>query len=173
MFRAKLIENEDYYKLRRKQLFLTLIPVIPFGLVINFYKLPTWVSIMMIGIYIIAILLMFKNQKKMNLIIGKKILEIEEEEIRIKTKNGEEKESFNLNKIEKLILKREYSIPQETISEVGKEIIGDTKQNYIIIKEKEKENRKLEFDVDSYYMIKQLNKIIQSWEKKGFIIEIL
>lgn len=170
MFKAKLIENENYYKLRSKQLLLILLPSIPIGFIVNFYQISIWVTILMIGIYIVAIVLMIRNLKQFNSHIGNKQIEIDEEEIRIKSKKGVQEETINLNEIEKIILKDDYSIPQETIKEVGKELMGNTKQNYLIL-HKNNTGRKLDFEIDSHYMVNQLNKIIESWNSKGFNIE--
>jgi len=113
---------------------------------------------------------MGRNQKQINSVLGTRLIEIDEQEIRIKSKNGTQEEVIRLQEVEKLILKQDYSIPQETMKEVGEEIIGHTKQNYLILK-KDNQNRQLDFEIDSYYMIEQLNKIIESWKSKGYNIE--
>lgn len=170
MFKAKLIENESYYKLRSKQLLLMLLPSIPFALLINFYQIPIWLTIVMIGIYILTIILMFRNQKRINSVLGNRLIEIDDDEIRIKSKKGMPKEIIKLNEIDKLVLKSDYSMPQETMKEVGSEIMGKTKQNYLILQQKN-QKRKLDFEVDSYYMITQLNKIIENWTTRGYNID--
>jgi len=172
MFKAKLIEKEDYYKLRSKQLLLMLLPSILIGLLVNFYQIPIWVTILMIGIYIALIVLMAKNQKQINSIFGNRMIEIDIDEIKIKSKNKAEEENIKLNKIDKIILKDEYSIAQETIKEVGQELTGNTKRNYLIIHQ-DGQKRQFDFEVDSYYMINQLNKLIESWKTKGYKIELV
>jgi len=170
MFKAKLIENESYYRLRSKQLLLIFLPAIPFGLLVNFYKIPIWLTIVMFGIYILTIILASRNQRQMNSILGNKLIEIDEEEIRIKSKKGIQQEVIRLAEIDKLILKEKYSIPQETIKEIGSEISGNAKQNYLIL-QKNSKRRKFDFEIDSYFMIEQLNKIIKNWEIKGYEIK--
>ncbi len=170
MFKAKLIENERYYKLRSRQLLLLLLPSIPLGLLVNFYKIPIWISIVMFGIYILTIILAFANQKRMNSILGNKLIEIDEEEIRIKSKKGIQQEVIKLYEIDKIILKKKYSMPQETIMELVSEIGGNAKQIYLIL-QKNSKKRKLYFEIDSYFMIEQINKIIEKWEVKGYVIE--
>ena len=170
MFKAKLIENDNYYKLRSKQLLLMLLPSIPFGLLVNFYQIPTWLTVVVIGLYILVIILLIRNQKGMNSVLGNKLIEIDEQEIRIKSKNGTEEEIVNLDDVEKIILKEDYSMPQETMKEIGEEIIGKAKQNYLILQQNN-QKRKLDFEIDSYFMIKQLNKLIENWETRGYNIE--
>ncbi|PHN01293.1 hypothetical protein [Flavilitoribacter nigricans] len=170
MFKAKLIENKKYYRLRSKQLVLMLLPSIPIGLIVNFYQIPIWVTVLMIGLYIVAIILMARNQKQITANLGNKIIEIDEEAIRIKSKKGVEDELISLNEVEKIILKDEYSMPQGTIREVGQELTGKTKQNYLIIYQ-DSRKRQLDFEVDSYFMVNQLNKLIEIWKMKGYNIE--
>ena len=170
MFKAKLIETKDYYKLRSKQLLLMLLPSIPIGLLVNFYQIPIWLTILMIGLYIGAIFLMVRNQKQISSVLGNKLIEIDIDEIRIKSKKGADDETIKLNGVEKIILKEQYSMPQETIKEVGKELTGKAKQNYVILLQ-DNQKRQLDFEVDSYYMINQLNKLIESWKMKGYNIE--
>lgn len=172
MFKAKLIENESYYKLRSKQLLLFLLPAIPLGLIISFYQIPIWITVIIIGIYILATVLMIRNQKRINSVLGNKLIEIDEEEIRIRSKKGIQSETFNLSAVDKIILKSEYSMPQETLKEVGKELTGNTKKNYLILQQNN-QSKRLDFEVDSYYMINQLNKIIENWKVKGYNIEKL
>ena len=169
MFKAKLIENENYYKLRSKQLSLMILTSIPIGLLANFYQMPVWATILIIGIYIAVYLLTAKNQKQINSMVGNRSIEIDQDEIRIKSKKGIE-EVFKLNAVDKIILKDEYSIPQETLKEVGQEMTGKTKQNFVIVQQAE-ELRKLDFEIDSYYMVKQLDKLIESWKLKEYKIE--
>ena len=170
MFKAKLIANEDYYKLRSKQLLLMLLPSIPFGLLVNFYQIPIWLTILMMGLYIGAIFLMVRNQKQISSVLGNKLIEIDIDEIRIKSKNGADDETIKLNGVEKIILKDEYSMHLETIKEVGQELAGKAKQNFVILQQ-DNERRRLDFEVDSYYMVNQLNKLIESWKIKGYEIE--
>ena len=169
MFKAKLIENENYYNLRSKQVLLMFLPSIPIGLLVNFYSIPIWLTVLMIAVYLLLAALMTKNQKQINSILSNKIIEIDEKEIRIMSNKGIRAETISLEKIDKLILKNEYSIPQETIKEIGKEIVGNTKQNYLILQHNG-QDRKIDFEIDSYFMLKQLDKLIDNWNSKGYNI---
>lgn len=126
----------------------------------------------MIGLYVLAIIPMIRNQKRLSAIVGNKQIEIDNKEIRIKSKKGIQQEIIHLNKIDKLILKDIYSMPQETIGEVVKEMSGKAKQNYLIL-EQNSQKRRLDFEIDSYYMVNQLDKIIKNWKANGYNIEQL
>jgi Ca2+/Na+ antiporter len=170
MFKAKLIESEIYYKLRNKQILLTLLSALSIGLIVNFYQIPIWITILMFVLYFLVIVLIFRNQKQIKSVLRNKLIEIDENEIRIKSTKGIQEEIINLSEVSKIILKNEYSLPQDTMKEIGKEIVGNIKRNYLILKINNLD-RKLYFEVDSYYMINQLNKIIEIWKIKGFNME--
>ena len=170
MFKSKLIENENYYKLKNRQTLLMLLPAIPMGLLINFYKFPVWLTVIMFALYMALLFLLFKNGKRLNAVSDNKLIEIDESEIRIITKNGKEQEVINLAEVEKLILKEEYVMATGSVKELGEEIAGKTKQDYLILQQN-KQKRQLNFEIESHYMAKQLNKIIDIWKTRGYNIE--
>lgn len=170
MFKAKLVENENYYKLKRKHFLLFVIPAIPMAILANFFQIPLWLTLLAGSLYVLILFFSFKNQKRINLVFGNKLLEIDKNEIRIKSKKGVQEEVFTLNEVDKLIVKEHYAMPSETLQEVRKEIMGNTNQNYLIIQQNQKE-RKLYFEFDSYYMGKQLDKLIKNWVVSGYRIE--
>ncbi|MCR9290520.1 hypothetical protein OAF63_02425 [Saprospiraceae bacterium] len=171
MFKSNLIESKSYYKLRSKKLLLMLLPSVPIGLLVNFYTIPIWLTTVMIGVYIVLIYLMNVNQKLIGQIIGNKRIEMDAEKIRIISGKGNTQEIIKLADIDKLLIKDNYSMPQETIKDVGMELTGKTIKNYLTLQLINGETRRFDFEFDSYYMIAQLNKTINSWEVKGCKIE--
>lgn len=173
MFKAKLIRNESYYSLKWKQLIFLMLPSIPIGFFVNWDKFPVWVTVLAVVVYVLIIAFVInKNQRKIDKVLGVKVVEMDDGEIRINSKDGAKKEVIDLNTIDEIILKKEYAVPQQTLGDFGSELMGDVKQNYIILKEKGN-SRKLYFELESFYMVNQLNKIIENWERKGFTIEKL
>lgn len=169
MFKAKLIEDSSYYKLKKKHLIISILPSIPMGLIINSYSFPLELTILMIVFYVGLVAVVHKNQKIITALIDQRKIEIDKTEIRIKSKKGEEKESIKINKIDKLFLKDEYIIPSDSLSSLSREMKGNAKQNYLEI-EQNNSKRRFDFELDSYYMIKQLDKLIVHWEDKGYNI---
>lgn len=172
MFKAKLIDSERYYQLRRRQLMFVMMPSVLLAFIINHYHFPVWLTALLIGAYLLVAIWAFRNQQRMHAMFGNKLLEIDDNAIRIMSKNGDQLEVIRLEDLEKIILKEEYSMPQETIREVGEEVSGKAKQNYIILQQNN-QRRKLDFEMDSYFMIAQLNKAIDIWTSKGYSIERL
>lgn len=169
MFKGKLIENESYYKIKSKQFLLwTLTSILFVFLVLTFMDQRRF-YIVLFGVYIIMSILLGRNQRRINSIFGNRIIEMDVSEIRIKSKGGNQQERINLNEVEKIILKQEYTMP-ETLKDAAGELAGKVIQNYLILHFKG-ESKKMDFEIDSYYMVTQLNKLIENWEKKGYKIE--
>jgi hypothetical protein len=97
------------------------------------------------------------NQKLIGQIIGNKRIEMDAEKIRIISGKGNTQEIIKLADIDKLLIKDNYSMPQETIKDVGMELTGKTIKNYLTLQLINGETRRFDFEFDSYYMIAQLN----------------
>ena len=50
------------------------------------------------------------------------------------------------------------------MTDVKDEAMGNYRKHFLILN-KAKESRQLYFEIDSHYMIKQLDKVITSWKK--------
>lgn len=61
-------------------------------------------------------------------------------------------------------------MPLKSIREIGSEVAGNTRQNYLIIQRREEDIR-LNFELDSHYMTSQLNKVIAEWRARAYPIE--
>lgn len=170
MFKAKLIESEKYYQIKRRHLLFLFLPATSVWIVSIFLNLPSWFFFLIVGLFVLALIWLFKGQKEMNLISGRKVIEIDDNEIRIKTKSGNEKERFPLIDLEKIIVKEKYAMPAENFKELKNEVLGRPDQNYIILQQKNQQ-RKFYFEIDSYYMTNQLNEIIRNWSARGLKIE--
>jgi len=170
MFKAKLIEDQSYYPLRGKQALLAFIPSILIGVLVNVFQLPLWITILSIGIYVFVLILFLKNQKALNSAAGNRLIEINDTAIKIKSKNKTVQEVIKIEEVEKITLTESYQIPQESVQAIAGEIKGKHQKNYLMIQQKNK-NRRFDFEIDSYYMITQLNKIIDYWISQGYQIE--
>ena len=170
MFKAKLIDSKEYYKLRSKHLWLSLLPTIPIAFLTDFYMFSTWITALIVVCYILIIAFISKNQRLMSSMIGQNIIEIDATEIRIKTNKGNHQETIILENLDQIVLQSEYGLPQDTIKDIANEASGRPKKNNLIIRQKN-EKRKFDFEIDSHYMINQLNKVIHSWTQNGLKIK--
>lgn len=171
MFKGTLIEDEKYYNLRSKQLLYILLPSIAIGLLVNFYQMPIWITVGTIIFYFSIMILTSINLKRMVKMANKKI-EINSKQIFLKEKNGNLIETITLESSAILKLKDNYKIAQETISDLKEEIKGNVEKHYIIVKQQNQE-RRFDFEINSYYMLNQLKKVVQQWQKEDYSIEFM
>ncbi len=170
MFKAKLITNKEYYKFRSKRLWLILILSIPIAFLANFYVFPIWSIVIILACHLLIVAITARNHKVMDSMIGQSIIEIEKNEIRIKSQQNNSQEAINPRELDKIVVPSEFGIAQETMKDIGDEISGYPKKNYLILHQNN-EARKFDFELDSHYMIKQLDKIIEYWSTNELKIE--
>lgn len=171
MFKGTLIENTSYYSLRTKQLLYVILPSIAIGLLVNFYQMPIWITIGAIALYAMLILMTYRNKKAMRIVANKRI-EIAQNKIEIKDEKGAAIETIKIEKDDKLIVKSDYNMAQETLQNLKEEIKGNPEQHFVIL-EKNKIRRRFDFVIESYYMLNQLKKLVQEWKKNNLLIEYL
>ena len=131
---------------------------------------PWWLTALIFASYILTVYLIAQNQKLIDTMVGQQSIEIDNNAIRIKSKNGIIDKKITLEEINKIIIQNDYSLDQETLKDFKNEFTGNPKQNYIIVFGKN-ENRKFNFELESHYMINQLNKTIAHWIQSGLKIE--
>ncbi len=168
MFRARIIENQNYYVLRRKLLLYLLLPIVPMGFMANFFHFPAWLTVLMIVGYIAAFVLKIRHQKQMEASAGDSWLEIEKSTIRIKTKAGELKEEIKFDEVRQITLQEEYALPQESFKAVKDELLGDQQRNEMVL-HLAAEQRRICFEVDSYFNMVQFQQLIDYWKQAGIV----
>ena len=133
MFKAKLIEDSSYYQWKRKELLLVLLPALPAAILVNYMGFPVWVLILTLIVYISALLLLRKNKNKIHNATSKKMIEVNEKEISIRSLKNQASIIINPKDTDKIILNKNYGMPQESIADIAREINGAPKKNFIII----------------------------------------
>ena len=169
MFKGTLIEHKNYYNLRSKQLLFIILPSIAVCLLVNFYKMSIWITIGAIVFYVAVMIMTSKNQKAMQKVANKRI-EIDQNKIEIKEADGTVIETIEIENVNKLILKDDYKMAQETLKDLKEEIKGNIEKHYLIL-ENNKIQRRFDFVIESYYMLNQLKKLVQDWQNKNVLIE--
>lgn len=169
MFKGTLIENKNYYNLRSKQLLYFILPSIAIGIFVNFYKMPIWITIAAVIFYVTVKIMAFKYQKAMQKTANKRI-EIDQNKIDIKDSDGNIIETVQIESADKLIVKNDYKMAQESMKDLKEEMKGNTEKHYLIL-ENNKIQRRFDFVIESYYMLNQLKKLVQDWQNKNLLIE--
>lgn len=96
--------------------------------------------------------------------MSSKSIEIDTTEIRIKGKKGTLLESFSLPNLDKIVVQNQYRKVGDQMADIKDEALGKYNKHFIILNNAE-DSRELYFEIDSHYMIKQLEKVIDSWKE--------
>lgn len=172
MFKAKLIEREGYYKLRRRQLLFVVVITFPMGVIVSTNSIPLWAILLIIGISIPLLILSLRNRRLIDSILSNRTIEIDTDEIRIKTKKGRITETISLQEVDKLSLLKQYALTQETMKDISQELSGKAIKNKVILQQNGT-IRKFDFEIESHYMVNQINKLIEHWQTQGITIEYI
>jgi uncharacterized membrane protein YhdT len=169
MFKAKIINSDKYYRLRSWQFVLMLLPLILVGWLVNAYLLPVWLGILLFVAFLAANVLLIRNQRLMKFLTGSIVVEADTEMICLKSSKGAAIEQYRLADVE-ILVKDNYGLPGENLKEIGEEIRGKNRENYLIIKSGDQQ-RRIDFEFESYYMVRQLEKVIAQWVEAGHRLE--
>ncbi|MBK9255503.1 MAG: hypothetical protein IPM42_08455 [Saprospiraceae bacterium] len=172
MFKAGLVENNQYYVWRRRVLMFGF----PFALSMGFTShiltdLPVYWVILAI-ITIIIIYFEFRIQKKFKEFQPEKLIEIKDKNIILKNKNGAVIREIQPEKYENIEISLNAKLPDDSFSDLVKNIRDGYSINYIKLSN-HKDNVVLNFVIDSFYMIEQLKKTAQHWKSLGYNINLV
>ncbi len=164
MFKAKLINNPAYYRVRRYALLLILYPGTL--VIVLMANLPIgW----MIPIFLVAMgidLWKIRMHKKMSTLSTGNKIEINEAFIRISKDSGELLEELAVADASGILVKETYAIPADTLARLFGEMKGKVLKNYLIY-ESGTTTKRYDFVIDSYYQIDQLKQVVQQWQASG------
>jgi len=170
MFKANLIEDSEFYSRRRIKVIFYFLPAIPIVFLINYNGLPIWVIILALLIYITVLFIGLRNAKKLTALSQERIMELDESTLRVKSKGKVLLLEIHLNTIDKIAISKEYGIPEESMKDIVKEISGKAKKNFIVISNCDL-NQRFDFIIESYFMLQQLERVVESWVKRGYLID--
>ena len=167
MVKAKLIENDTYFQLRKKQLIILTIASVAPIVVLNVHSPNIWIWVSF-GVYILGLFFIGKNQKKISKVFGNRSIEMDDSEIRLTSQKIDQYELMMLDGKEVIILDKDFS-KENLYPDNSFDIEGKAFSHSITI-QKGGFERKLHFELDSHYMASQLKKVIEAWKSKGFQI---
>lgn len=172
MFKGPLIVDMDYYPERRKKLIIGLVAAgISFApLSWTFTENKNWI-IFFILFYVIAIFAAIQVYKKIEHSKNGTI-EIDENQISITTNSGQKVEDIALDQVDQIVVKNNYHIPEESIRDMAEEINGNHTKNYIELV-KNNQTKRYHFEITTYYMLTQLNKITNHWRNSGYDLQYI
>ena len=169
-FKAKVIENDQYYRLKRNIGIITLL-LIPLYSVLPNAALPSNMWLFLIGMMGLAFLMYYQFvwQKNMLGLVNQRKIEITPDDISIIDKKGN-KQVYSVKNADSIIVKESFKMPDENFKDIYKDLNGQPIKNYIVYKDGNGDQR-FEFTIDSYYMIEQMKKLIQGWQLNGINVK--
>jgi hypothetical protein len=177
MFKAKFIEDKRYFDIVHSQSVLFVArQLLPVFLI----AFPIICTIILWGVKLIipGLILMFALQqvgswltlnyaRKRTQLAGENMIQMDEGHFYIKSRQHQMLECIDLNKDTKIILPQVLEIPNHYS---WASAIKGIKKNLISISHNH-HNHTYFFEFESYYMIEQLKKLMDQWEKNGIQIE--
>lgn len=172
MFKASIVSNMRYYALRRISAILGLIIAPVYGLIWNEDALSLWHWLLIGLILLIVLRYNYKILQSMRSLFGKERLVLDYDELQVLSAKKEIIERIDIRRADALIVRTDFEMSQEKLSDVFREIFkGRYHFNEIEIR-KDDDIRKYKFEFDSYYMIRQLEKITEFWRTQGHNLTI-
>ncbi len=169
MFKAKLIKDDRYYRLRQSGKHI-LVGSLFIGFIVNFDRYPLWMTIILTVGFLVYETFIFRRMKKFNAITDESILELSGDELRIVSPDKEVSKIFDITTLDGIAFLERYRIPEDSWRSMIDEYQGKYQKNYLIVEQDNKPQR-YDFELNSYYMITQLEKFITDWTVKGYPVK--
>ena len=165
-FKAKIIDDQEYYKLRARNFWIALLVSFVLGTVSLVFDLPLKYSIPILVLYILLTIVFVRSSKRIFKLIGNKTIEISSKLVLVKSRKGKVLESINIDDVEAITITEELSIPQQSTADIADDALGNPKQNFISI-HLNGEVKRFDLFIESHYMLVQIHKIVDSWMANG------
>ncbi|MEA3446527.1 MAG: hypothetical protein U9R19_17565 [Bacteroidota bacterium] len=166
MFKAKIIEKQEYYKIRRKVTLAGFLAIFVVGFLHNMFLFHLGFLVIYLALAVSIVVYLIKLRKELISVSPVNHIEIDNNKIRIVGKKGSVKNEIQISEVQEIKLKSSLSIQDENLNSLFAEMKGKAFKNQISIKT-EHGIEKFDFILDSHYMIEQLKKVIKSWKEQG------
>jgi len=165
-FKAPLIDNQNFYAKRRAAIILNFISFIIIGLVqFVFEDISILLGFILVAIMVGSTAYLARAQRAMTKMAGQHQLQIDTEEIRILDQQKAVVESYRVEDLDRIQVDHCFNVETESLNDLMAELKGEPMKNSISIEYKGKRQR-LEFLIDSYYMLVQLQKVLKAWREQ-------
>ncbi|HEB62097.1 MAG TPA: hypothetical protein ENI82_02995 [Bacteroidetes bacterium] len=181
MFIGRYIEDRKYYDYLKKIYsfdFICFISASIFMIIILLGLLFDFDTSNILAIYFVVYIIFdyfkIRKYKKCIKFVNNAIVEIDDDFIKIKTKNNTDLEQkIDLNTVDKIYVKKDYFLfDLDKIKNLLSLKFNKHPEHYIIVESGGKKKR-IDFIFDSYYMVEELKKIINQWERKGYNLSLI
>ncbi len=169
MFKAKIVENTEYYKLKRRT--SVLLGFFILVLILIQQDFGFWQVLVVITVLIAFFVVEKKWISKMNSMVQKHTLKLDLNGIEVIDKKKNVIKSFIPSVLKQIELVALQALPAYDVGDVRDEFIGPLDKNRIIIDDGN-DKYEYEFLIDSHYMLKQLDKIIEHWSNQNIPLTV-
>jgi len=169
MFKGVVVQNDVYYALRKKMMFIGLV----FGPLTYFlsHKLENQTSLILWVLFMIFYFFThYRLAKNLKNVVNQKKILIDDNQITITDFNDSIIETYPINQIKNYSINQDLMVQEEEFK--GKNKHSKSQGNYIEIKT---DNQPIRFDfiIETHYMRIQLVKILESWKTKQITSELM
>ena len=166
MFKGKLIEQADYYAIRKKLVWISLSATIIMAIIYS----ATLMHISFLYIYAVVMILItytqFRLRKKMTSFASNRQIEISKDKICIVNNNGNVEKEILVADVSEIKVANNYHLSEEGFKEITASLKGKPLKNQISVLTNN-ETEKFDFIVDSHYRIKKLQNVIDFWNTQN------
>ncbi|TVR78576.1 MAG: hypothetical protein EA409_10415 [Saprospirales bacterium] len=169
VFKGKLVDQNSYYR-RRRYFFIIFFFLYPLfiALSVNLWDFPLKWSALSLLLIAAMFYLMYKTSSGLKKSWKGTHIEIEPDEIRIVDAQRGKSELLRTADLNNIVVPGSFGIAGDTFRNLKEEISGKPLRNYIQF---EYRGKKFEchFIPETYYMLNQLEKILDEWKKRGLV----
>lgn len=178
MFKGIIIENKKFYRLKKYSSWISTFFIFSVLLLNHTISktlfensIEKWrYEYVYISAILFTLFLSFKLTSKQKKLIGQHRIEIDEHLIKIFNVQTKTEEKIEFNQVEKICVRQKYFMDAGNEFQVNKD--KEPHSNFISIIREGKLKTYL-FQIDSYYMANQINKLIPLWKNHGYSVETI
>ena len=165
MFRAKHIANRKYYDWRRLLLIGSVV-WFPLQIITLSFNPVIWVLYAFFACILVIVFLMSGLQHKIKRQLEESVVEMYPDRITVRDKTGQQIDHIALGATSHIAISKPNEIIDYSFWEQLKNMIGKGRETYVRINSDDHAKR-FDFLLDSYYLAKQLDKVVALWEQRG------
>ncbi len=169
-FKAKLIEHKRFYTYRRNYMLLQIATLFLFGLTIQIFELPTWLSIVLLIVYVLVVAIGYYYLRRIQKLTDRHTIAMDTDSIKILAKSGDVSEHLDLSKIEGITYSAQYLENNVSVRDSWQEMTGTQQRNYLSIR-LGGETHSYDFVPESSYMLVQLEKLMEHFRANGVAVQ--
>lgn len=164
-FKAPLIDDQNFYAKRRAVIILNFVSFSLIGLVQFMFDLTVLLGFILMAIMVGSFVYLVQAQRAMNKMVAQHFLEADAQEIRILDQQKKLVEAIKVEDLDRIKVDHCFDIAAESLNDIMAELKGQPMKNSISI-ECQGKRRRLEFLIDSHYMLVQLQKVLKAWREQ-------